>query len=269
MTLTSSKTRLPCGARVVEEDQIEAVALDVQRRSRVAEVAEAHLTDHAVPDDSAARLLDEAVALDRRVHARELAVLPEVRDQALADVVPGVPRLLEQHDVVALLGEQGGRGAPGRAPADDDDVAARREVHLARLGERARLASRRRVSASARSDAKLLGMISSSSTTTPSASSRNKTSCITPIESMIALGEEPVVEPHRRSLPVRGELRDDERQQPLLDLALGHPATAADSSSASIAAPSSAGSRMRRTARIVGGATPPRPPSSFPRGRHR
>ena len=46
--------------------------------------------------------------------------------QRLADVEAGVLGLFQQHDVMSALRQQRGRGAAGRAAADDEDVALHR-----------------------------------------------------------------------------------------------------------------------------------------------
>src|SRR5205823_5877586 len=74
-------------AGVFEQDVVEPVALDVQRGSRVAEILERNAPRRAVPVDRAAGLAHETVAEDLVRDAGLVTVLPEVRDQALADLV--------------------------------------------------------------------------------------------------------------------------------------------------------------------------------------
>jgi hypothetical protein len=109
-------------AGVSEQDLVEAVPLDVQRRARVSEVAEGELAELVAPVHRAAGLLDEALGLDLLADPHHVGELPEVRDEALADLRPRHLRLLEHGDRVALLRDVAGGRATGGTAANHHHV---------------------------------------------------------------------------------------------------------------------------------------------------
>src|SRR5207247_11192598 len=97
----------PGSARAVQQNVIETVALDVQRGPRVSEVAEREAAHLAVPIDAAPGLPHETFAGDRLAHPGDVAVLPDIRQQALPHLISRVLFLFEQGDGVAFSGEEG------------------------------------------------------------------------------------------------------------------------------------------------------------------
>ena len=68
--------------------------------------------------------LGDADGLDLGAHTEPVEQRHVHRQQRLADVKARVLGLLEQHHVVALVGQQRGHGRTGRAAADDHHVGA-------------------------------------------------------------------------------------------------------------------------------------------------
>ncbi len=125
VTAVCSKT----WAGVIQKDLVDAVAFDMQRRALVAKVAETHLPDSVVPNHGATGLLDKAFSIDLVRHTAQVSVLPEVRNQALANDKARMFFLFKQDNVVALLGQQGCSRAAGRSATNHDDIGACWDFH--------------------------------------------------------------------------------------------------------------------------------------------
>src|SRR5437763_3058957 len=101
---------------------IERSPLDMQARAIVIEIAERDLGDFVLPIDDAARLLDEALALDAFGHAQQIEIFPCGRENALADRLARVAHFVDQDDAVTHPGELRRRAAPGGTTADNDNI---------------------------------------------------------------------------------------------------------------------------------------------------
>ena len=119
------------GARVLEQELVELGAHDlvgVRPPARVLAEPEAPWRALAAPEEGAARLLEEAVALDGGGGAHGVEDGEGCREERLTDVVAGEALALEHQHAVAGVGEQGRRDR-ARGPAADDQ-------HVGRISHR-------------------------------------------------------------------------------------------------------------------------------------
>src|SRR5262249_17173335 len=111
-----------CAPGIVEQQEIQRIALDMQTWPVISEVAEGNLGDLIAPDHDPAGLLDIAVAFNRFTDAQEVEIFPCRRQDAFTDGLARVMRFVDEQNVIAAFGEPKCGRAAGRTTSDDQNI---------------------------------------------------------------------------------------------------------------------------------------------------
>ena len=105
-----------------QENFVELIAFDVQRRPAEAEIGEGRLANDPAPVGRSTRFLNKGSFFDLFGCSGRIHVLPDMRKNTLAHSKARVADLFEQDDFVSFLRKEICRSTAGGAAADDHDI---------------------------------------------------------------------------------------------------------------------------------------------------